>query len=833
MNIFIAQLTYLPSPFLQIQYNQMMQCVRGLDDIARYRRFKLQRPTASVGECARDWWRYAVRCHGLCRHLGTDPYVIAKENMQYIRIYMRLVANPNEVLTSANKQFKDRIERDRTFDELRLLRDVCMMQMPKLEKTTVSSPTTATAGKSLLVHYFPQWWYSKNNNNSTNAEGSEQQQRTPPGTGEDDAVMMAGTADEQQLALMPNADGSSSYWGQQDAELNPVSSFEDEILDALAGSVESNSLLKRDAVFGKFNFILKRGTLDFCSSVEMAPKLQFLFQDLKMDVESRPRSGSHYVGLSLGSILIKDRLTPNSQFPDLVKPQQKDELNVKGSSSLGSSTPLSGRSSGRLSTTSLPADGSPAEPIFQLQYERKPLSYDTDYRLMVKSESLDIVYNMDAVRWLVDFLAKPHQQYDARRRLEDMKNKTKQELMKNWNYIIEGHLSERKTWTLEFDISAPQIIFVDNFSDRINSTIVVVDFGRLQLTNGENGFTASSADVAAGSATASGRAPGASKATAGGFFGAQRDISPDLQTENDEEDAFMTPCSTPPGSEASTTNSPTLVSAFSEAPELTSDRATTGGMVTAAAIGDALDEYQLYQRLYDRYHLQLTDLQVLVCHAKERWTAASLKSTSNLHVLDRFSIVLQVERRVVYTSDPQYPSLTLSGTLPKLNAHINEYKVSSILTLANKLSKAGQAANQSWNQQATSPPQPYPPDEVDRGVEGTANSKQPQNETSTIGPGAASEEDASRASSSSSALGKECGTNIVVFQFTIDQMSLEVQSRGRSVAELQVSGVKAGYSQRPEDISLTLSVHGLLLVDAMQSFGQDFELLIASHRHVG
>ena len=131
----------------------MMQCVRGLDDIARYRRFKLQRPTASVGECARDWWRYAVRCHGLCRHLGTDPYVIAKENMQYIRIYMRLVANPNEVLTSANKQFKDRIERDRTFDELRLLRDVCMMQMPKLEKTTVSSPTTATAGKSLLVHY--------------------------------------------------------------------------------------------------------------------------------------------------------------------------------------------------------------------------------------------------------------------------------------------------------------------------------------------------------------------------------------------------------------------------------------------------------------------------------------------------------------------------------------------------------------------------------------------------------------------------------------------------------------------------------------------------------
>ncbi|XP_050076311.1 intermembrane lipid transfer protein Vps13D [Anopheles maculipalpis] len=804
-----------------IQYNQMMQCVRGLDDIARFRRFKLQRPTSPVGESAREWWRYAVRCHGLCRHLGADPYVIASENLQYIRIYMRIVANPNEVLSSANKQFKDRIERDRTFDELRLLRDVCMMQMPKLEKS--SPPSAAPTGKSMLVHYFPQWWYSKNNNNNNNTEGSEQQ-RTPPGTGEDDAI--SGTTEEsagQQLALM----GSSAdvYW---DGELSPVSSFEDEILDALAGSVESNSLLKRDAVFGKFNFILKRGTLDFCSSLEMAPKLQFLFQDLKMDVESRPRSGSHYVGLSLGSILIKDRLTPNSQFPDLVKPQQKDEINLKGPTPTSTTTPLSGRSSsGRLSTTSLPpVDTGASEPIFQLQYERKPLSYDTDYRLMVKSESLDIVYNMDAVRWLVDFLAKPHQQYDARRRLEDMKNKTKQELMKNWNYIIEGHLSERKTWTLDFDISAPQIIFVENFSDRINSTIVVVDFGRLQLTNGENGFSSSNVnntDATAVAATA--RASAASKSSTGGFFAGQRDISPDIQTENDEDDAFMTPCSTPPGSEASTTNSPTLVSAFSEAPELsTGDRATAGaGIVTAAAIGEALDEYQLYQRLYDRYYLQLTDLQVLVCHAKERWTAASLKTTSNLHVLDRFSIVLQVERRVVYTSDPQYPSLTLLGTLPKLNAHINEYKVSSILTLVNKLSKAGQFNQGAWNQ---SPP--VQPDEVDRNLgTTTAGSKQT---TNTLPLGTANdEEEASRASS----LDKESVTNIVVFQFTIDQMSLEVQSRGRSVAELQVSGVKAGYNQRPEDVSLMLSVHGLLLVDAMQSFGQDFELLIASHRHVG
>uniref|UniRef100_A0A2M4A0B1 Putative vacuolar protein n=1 Tax=Anopheles triannulatus TaxID=58253 RepID=A0A2M4A0B1_9DIPT len=817
-----------------IQYNQMMQCVRGLDDIARYRRFKLMRPPMAIGAgggAARSWWRYAVRCHGLCRHLGADPFEIARENLQYIRIYTRVVANPNEVLSSADKQFKDRMERDRTFDELRLLRDICMAQMaPALVKSPMGGAANAgngaaaasgtNQGKTLLVHFFPQWWgwYSNNNNNNSN-DG------TPPGAGEEDlAALGALPADDHQAG--GEAGGTTGLWGQD--ELSPGgTNFEDEILNALAGSVESNSLLKRDAVFGKFKFILKRGTIDFCSALEMTPKLQFLFQDLKMDVESRPRSGSHYVGLSLGSILVKDRLTVNSQFPDLVKPQQKDEgvlllqttssamVNVKSSTT---GTPLAApgtisAAGGRRSTSDAPL----VEPLFQLQYERKPLSYDTDCRLMVKSKSLDIVYNMEAVRWLVDFLAKPHQQYDARRRLEDMKNKTKQELMRNWNYIIEGHLNERTTWTLEFDICAPQIIFVDNFSDRINSTIIVIDFGRLQLTNGSRqGLSPVPGGVSTtGTASGTNGARGGAFASGGGAGTGGRAVqkSPD-QTENDEDDAFMTPCSTPPGSEASTTDSPTLESAISEIPGQQlqgNERIGAGGAaISMAAAAEALSDFQLYQRLYDRYHIQLTDLQVLVCHAKERWTTASLKGTSNLHVLDRFSIVLQVERRVVYTNDPQYPSLTLSGTLPKLNAHINEYKVSSILTLANKLTRAGGPTMQT--------PVP-PPNRVD-------GSAVKANTTKLANDGVAGEEDTTSSEGSSV-------TNIVVFQFTIDQMSLEVQSRGRSVAELQVSGVKAGYSQRPEDISLTLSVHGLLLVDAMQSFGQDFELLIASHRHVG
>ncbi|CAH2208727.1 jg25787, partial [Pararge aegeria aegeria] len=74
---------------------------------------------------------------------------------------------------------------------------------------------------------------------------------------------------------------------------------------------------------------------------------------------------------------------------------------------------------------------------------------------------------------------------------------------------------------------------------------------------------------------------------------------------------------------------------------------------------------------------------------------------------------------------------------------------------------------------------------------------------------------------------------LLMLQFAIDQMSLEVQSRGRSIAEVQVCGVRAALCVRAADTSLALSVHSLLLVDALQTYGPDFELLVASHKHVG
>lgn len=108
----------------QWQYSQMVACVRGLDDIAKYRRFKLLRPLHSVHQGPKAWWLYAAQCHGFRRVSVQRRCELAKENLKYIEIYSKIIKNPNEVLTTDCKEFKDKVEKERSYDELKILREV-------------------------------------------------------------------------------------------------------------------------------------------------------------------------------------------------------------------------------------------------------------------------------------------------------------------------------------------------------------------------------------------------------------------------------------------------------------------------------------------------------------------------------------------------------------------------------------------------------------------------------------------------------------------------------------------------------------------------------------
>ena len=59
-------------------------------------------------------------------------------------------------------------------------------------------------------------------------------------------------------------------------------------------------------------------------------------------------------------------------------------------------------------------------------------------------------------------------------------------------------------------------------------------------------------------------------------------------------------------------------------------------------------------------------------------------------------------------------------------------------------------------------------------------------------------------------------------------LMLWLHCSGCLIAELQVLGVKANYMKRPYDSTTSFAVHGVHLVDAIQSFGPDYELLFSS-----
>ncbi|CAG9818576.1 unnamed protein product [Phaedon cochleariae] len=681
------------------QYNQIVACLRGLEDVDRLRKYRQYKPVLPVKMDPRAWWLYAISCcypgkqPAICRPKVTWEICLkkAKENVRYVKICMKLLIAPTTTLGVEEKKVKDEIEWTREYEELKVLREVAMASVTLPTPNSTSSRST---GQSMLVNWFPNWmgWYSS----------------------------------------------SSSSVEVTDTSSTEASQLEGEILQVLADSAEYNTIFKRDVVFGQFNFCLKFGTLSLCAVDEVTnvsvPMLELEYKNLSLSILSKPRSNAHSVEISLGAVYLRDKITPSSMFPILVGPPGLDRT----------SHPWNRVSSPRVSVTGVNRSGMGdiGDNLFYLAYEKKPPNSGCDYRLSVKSKCLDVVYQPNVLKWVTEFICLPHQRDITQSQIEAMKNRTKKEFIKNWEHILEGRIVTRTSWDLDLDITAPQIIFVEQFTDQ-NSAMAVIDFGKFQLKNNIGNVESEKVEP--------------------------------LRKESEDLEMFLTPCSTPPVSEESDIE-----------------------IVKNGEQDFPINESNIHNKLYDCYSLELTDMQILLGKAKDNWRYALSRGFSNLHLLDRFSISLQVERRVVYTSDPHFPSLTVNANLPKLFVHINENKIATARNLFHLITVTGLPS-----------PLKTAPDVAENDID-------------------TGQDEESVCLDSNSELSR-----LIIMQFTVDQMSLEIQSRGRSISELQVSGVKVAVTKCAMELSVALTVHSLLLVDALQTFGGDFELLVASHKHVG
>lgn len=386
-------------------------------------------------------------------------------------------------------------------------------------------------------------------------------------------------------------------------------------------------------------------------------------------------------------------------------------------------------------------------------YEKRPPGSDWNHRLKVTSLAIECVYNHQLFQKVIDHFVIHHSASEEERSLlgqrlrkaarsgfEAVKQKTKEELNQTWAASVSNRSSQQQSLDLLVNISAPHILIPESVVNR-DSLLLVVDFGHFHVTRTDINCIAA-------------------------------ELASTTAANDDEEEEYLTPCSTPPNE-----------------PETPLD-----DVVDSCSVLSGTKEEEDFS---DKYNVHFSDLQLLVCRVKDNWKQAHLKGTSALHLLDRFSILIHVEKygRIIPGLDK--PLLSLTASLPRLVAHINEPKIHSLIAVWKQVPIGG------FGVPRGSSTIPEDEDIMEDSADGVTEEEPPIDRARWM-----------------------------LVQFTVDQLSVEVQSRGRSVAELQVGGFQASYSVRQAESAFHLAVHSLLLVDAMQTLGSDYELLVASHKHV-
>ena len=739
------QLDSLQLGLSDLQFRRLVSSGRSVLMLRKARQYWRWRPLGGVREGARRWWQYAITATLdliiARRRANTWPSVLAsaRDNVAYVKAFMEQLENPTMV-SEDMKNVKESQDNSRSYDELKALREIAVFWVEKKQHQRKVSST-------------PEKKVSR------------------AGSAQGDSPSSPGTPGEEVAS--PTLQRWFPLWGGwydssgTDEATKPVE-LEEYLQDAMKEDNEVLGISHKDVVFSHITINLHQVKFQLMRSsakCEASKLFEVEFENVKVEHEHRPRTKSYLFSLHIGSVWLRDKITKNSIFPLLISPQSSENapLHAKLNQSRFSEF---AKSIQTYLPSSLGSNKEDEAPIFYFLYEKKPFLSKADHRIHIRSRPLNVVYNPIVIKVVTEFFSLPEDVTTASHlsdqiksaaldRIQEAKERTKEEFTRNINYILKGNTLDRKVWDVMLDLSAPKLLIPDHFEDK-NASLIVIDFGKLVLSN-KNALKP--------------REETAVRAT----------TSDHSLAEDDDEELFLTPASSP-GAETDQKefSLPEIIADDVEAPEK-----------------------KLHSAMYDTYSLDLNNMQIIVGCVKDNWRGAHLKGNSSLHMVDKFSISLNVERRTVETTDPAWPGLIVSGTLPGLRLHFNEDKLVTLKhVVARLLGPQYGASRETFTQTDTEDDQVEDEDGLDLFGEW-----RPSSET-------------------------DISSKLLVAHFCVSDLSIELQSSGKPVAEIQVTNMKAGVTRRPFDTNLSMSVHSLLIVDALQTFGPDYELLVASHKNV-
>ncbi|XP_077619907.1 intermembrane lipid transfer protein VPS13D isoform X4 [Crocuta crocuta] len=751
----------IPLKLSQLQYRQIMEFLKELERKERQVKFRKWKPKVAVSENCREWWYFALNANlneiREERKRCTWDFLLhrARDAVSYTDKYFSKLKGG--LLPADDKEEMCRIEEEQSFEELKILRELVHERFHKQEELAESlrepqfdSPGDSPgdpepSGGSWMLQYlqswFPGWggWYGQQSPEGRVVEG---------------------------LSAEPH-----EQWTPEDILGT------EEFFDPTADASCVNTYTKRDHVFARLNLQLQRGTVTLLhqepGALQESAFMQLEFSDVKLLAESLPRRNSSLLSVRLGGLFLRDLATEGTVFPLLVFPNSQKEVG-RVSQSFGLQTTSADRSD-----QNPVAD--PDDPVFEMLYERNPVHSHFERRLNVSTRPLNIIYNPQAIKKVADFFYKGKVHTSgfgyqselelrvaetARRQYNRLKMQTKAEIRQTLDRLLVGDfIEESKRWTVRLDISAPQVIFPDDFKFK-NPVLVVVDLGRMLLTNSQDDSKRKSGD------------------------------GPASEENQFSDDEYKTPLATPPNTPPPETNS--------------SNGGKTPPFPGVEFSEEQLQAHLMSTKMYERYSLSFMDLQIMVGRVKDNWKHVQDIDVGPTHVVEKFNVHLQLERRLIYTSDPKYPGAVLSGNLPDLKIHINEDKISALKNCFALLTTPETKTSDTQFKEKIFPQAGQRGSLQDSVMNLTQSFVMLEQHTREV----------------------LVESQLLLAEFKVNCMQLGVESNGRYISVLKVFGTNAHFVKRPYDAEVSLTVHGLLLVDTMQTYGADFDLLMASHKNL-
>ncbi|XP_035236927.1 vacuolar protein sorting-associated protein 13D isoform X1 [Anguilla anguilla] len=762
-----VQLEPLSLRLSQVQYQQIMAFLKELDRREREMLFRKWKPNVPVSGNCRRWWMFAINANvsEIREQRRRENWSFALQRARDAKLYTRLYSQKLKglPLSAQEKGELERVEDEQTLEELKCLREIIHDTFRK-QQELAESVRDSISDPSLCS---PSGSIPK----SSSSGMIQYLQSWFPGWG-------------------------GWYGGPQGPEMGPDELLRDpgtwdilaeteELFDPLEDSQSLNTFTRRDHLFARLDFLLEKASVTLFhqdrkgATPHESGVIQLEFSGVKIGVESLPRSESSLLSVKLGGLFLRDLTTQGTIFPVLVSPKPDK-------TAVGINQPF-GQPSATESSNPAPSTETSGSPVFEMIYERNPARSKFERRLEVNTSPLNIVYNPQAIKKVSDFFYKGRVHTSgfgyqselelrvaeaARRQYNKLKMQTKAEIRQTIDQLLVGEFIENsKRWTMRLDVCAPQVVFPDDFHTE-DPMLVVVDLGRILLTNSQE-------DPKIKSKTA--------------------------QSEGDEfsDEEYQTPLATPPGSPPPEPE--TEFKGQGKSPELSSS-------------------LPYCHNLYEKYSLSFKDLQIMVGRYRDNWKHLQESEVGPTHVVEKFNVLLQLEQRLRYTSDPQLPGAVLSGTLPDLKVHINLEKMTALRSCLTRLGSPGpgEDGDLAGGENARTPdPLTLRHEKI---FQRDDSQWKLQGSTKNLAHSVQTLEQHTREVLVESRL--------LLAEFNINYMQLGVESGGRYISVLKVFGTNAHFVKRPYDAEVSLTVHGLLLVDTLQTYGSDFDLLVASHKHL-